>query len=123
MSSQDVPQRLVISYVLDLPFGQGKKYLSNLSGPLNNLVAGWGIDGVTTFQRGFPLVFGNGQANDAALFGAGSRPNVVSGCDKAATGRGAARLSEWFNAGALPLRRISLSATSRESIRLCAPMA
>ena len=25
LSSQDVPQRLVISYVLDLPFGQGKK--------------------------------------------------------------------------------------------------
>lgn len=99
LSSQDVPQRLVISYVLDLPFGQGKKYLSNLSGPLNNVVGGWGIDGVTTFQRGFPLVFGNGQANDAALFGAGSRPNVVLGCDKAATGRGAARLSEWFNAG------------------------
>jgi hypothetical protein len=99
LSSQDVPQRLVISYVLDLPFGQGKKYLSNLSGPLNNVVGGWGIDGVTTFQRGFPLVFGNGQANDAALFGAGSRPNVVLGCDKAANGRGAARLSEWFNAG------------------------
>ena len=99
LSSQDVPQRLVISYVLDLPFGQGKKYLSNLSGPLNNVVGGWGIDGVTTFQRGFPLVFGNGQANDAALFGAGSRPNVVLGCDKAATGRRAARLSEWFNAG------------------------
>jgi hypothetical protein len=99
LSSQDVPQRLVISYVLDLPFGQGKKYLSNLSGPLNNLAGGWGIDGVTTFQRGFPLVFGNGQANDAALFGARSRPNVVLGCDKAATGRGAARLSEWFNVG------------------------
>src|SRR5579859_2478286 len=28
LSSQDVPQRLVISYVLDLPFGRGKKYLS-----------------------------------------------------------------------------------------------
>ena len=73
LSSQDVPQRLVISYVLDLPFGQGKKYLSNAGGPLNDLVGGWGIDGVTTFQRGFPLVFNNGQANDATLFGAGSR--------------------------------------------------
>ena len=80
-SSQDVPQRLVISYVLDLPFGQGKKYLSNISGKLNSVVDGWGIDGVTTFQRGFPLVFSNGQANDATLFGAGSRPNRVPGCD------------------------------------------
>ena len=97
LSSQDVPQRLVISYVLDLPFGQGKKYLSNVTGTLNSVVSGWGIDGVTTFQRGFPLVFGNGQTNDAALFGAGSRPSLVPGCDKASAGLNMTRLSEWFN--------------------------
>jgi hypothetical protein len=97
LSSQDVPQRLVISYVLDLPFGQGKKHLSNVTGLRNDLVAGWGIDGVTTFQRGFPLVFGNGQANDAVLFGAGSRPNVVEGCDKASAGINSTRLGAWFN--------------------------
>ena len=97
LSSQDVPQRLVVSYVLDLPFGQGKKYLSNISSTLNNALGGWGIDGVTTFQRGFPLVFGNGQANDATLFGAGSRPNVAAGCNKVTAGTTASRLSEWFN--------------------------
>ena len=96
LSSQDVPQRLVFSYVLDLPFGQGKKFLSNLNGPLNSLVDGWGIDGVTIFQRGFPLVFSNGQANDATLFGTGSRPNVVSGCDKGAAAA-PSRLNGWFN--------------------------
>ena len=95
LSSQDVPQRLVISYVLDLPFGQGKKYLSNIGATLNRVVDGWGIDGVTTFQRGFPLVFRNGQANDATLFGAGSRPNIVAACNKA-TGS-PSRLSGWFN--------------------------
>jgi hypothetical protein len=97
LSSQDVPQRLVISYVLDLPFGQGRTYLSNISGSLNNFIGGWGIDGVTTFQRGFPLVFSNGQANDSVLFGAGSRPNVVEGCDKTVAGAGSARLGQWFN--------------------------
>jgi hypothetical protein len=98
LSSQDVPQRLVVSYVLDLPFGQGMKYLSNVSSTVNNLVGGWGIDGVATFQRGFPLVFSNGQANDATLFGAGSRPNVISGCNPGAGGPSVARLSGWFNA-------------------------
>jgi hypothetical protein len=97
LSSQDVPQRLVISYVLDLPFGQGKKYLSNVSSRLNNIVGGWGIDGVTTFQRGFPLVFRNGQANDATLFGAGSRPNLLPGCHKSSAASGTARLNGWFN--------------------------
>jgi hypothetical protein len=96
LSSQDVPQRLVVSYVLDLPFGQGKKYLSNIHGSLNNVVDGWGVDGVATFQRGFPLVFSNGQANDATLFGTGSRPNVGPGCDKGAAGA-RSRLNRWFN--------------------------
>jgi Carboxypeptidase regulatory-like domain len=95
LSSQDVPQRLVISYVLDLPFGQGRKYLGGVGEKLNRLVGGWGIDGVTTFQRGFPLVFGNGQANDATLFGTGSRPNVASECNKSAAD--GFRLNQWFN--------------------------
>ncbi len=98
LSSQDVPQRLVISYVLDLPFGQGMKYLSNVSSALNNLIGGWGVDGVATLQRGFPLVFSDGLANDATLFGAGSRPNVVPGCNKASNGPSTARLSGWINA-------------------------
>ena len=97
LSSQDVSQRLVFSYVLDLPFGQGRRYLSNVDGPLNIIVGGWGIDGVTTFQRGFPLVFRNGQANDATLFGAGSRPNLLPGCDKSFAPGGTARLNDWFN--------------------------
>jgi hypothetical protein len=66
---------------------------------VNKLVGGWGMDGVTTFQRGFPLVLSNGQANDATLFGAGSRPNLVAGCDKSVGGNANARLSEWFNTG------------------------
>jgi hypothetical protein len=98
LSSQDVPQRLVISYVLDLPFGQGKRYLSNINGTWNTFVGGWGVDGVTTFQRGFPLVFSNGEANDATLFGAGSRPNVLPGCRKGTVGSDVTRLSGWFNA-------------------------
>jgi hypothetical protein len=42
-------------------------------------------------------VFGNGQANDVALFGAQSRPNVVAGCDKTKGGARIERLDGWFN--------------------------
>src|SRR6202522_94811 len=97
ISSQDVPQRMVISYVLDLPFGQGRRYFSNMDRRLNGVVGGWGIDGVTTFQRGFPLVFRNGQANDASLFGAGSRPTFSPGCDKSSAASGRARINDWFD--------------------------
>jgi hypothetical protein len=97
LSSQDVPQRLVISYVLDLPFGQGRKYLSGVGDAWNKVVGGWGIDGVSTFQRGFPLVFSNGGANDATLFGTGSRPNIVQGCQKSKSSSNVTKLTEWFD--------------------------
>ena len=55
LSSQDISQRLVISYVLDLPFGRGKRFLSDVHGIAGAAVSGWGLDGITTFQRGFPV--------------------------------------------------------------------
>jgi hypothetical protein len=98
LSSQDVPQRMVISYVLDLPFGRGKRYMSGASGAMDKLVGGWGVDGVTIFQSGFPLVFSNSNPNYVTLFGAGSRPNNVSGCSKSAPVSGLSnKLNEWFN--------------------------
>ncbi len=105
LSSQDVPQRLVVSYVLDLPVGRGRRFLSG-NGTGGRLVSGWGIDGVATFQRGFPLVFTNGQANGTTLFGAGSRPNLLRGCDPLISGSATSRLGDpnapastkWFKA-------------------------
>jgi len=97
LSSQDVPQRLVISYVLDLPFGKGKRFLSGASGFTNKAVSGWGIDGVTSFQRGFPLklTFGGGTPLSSLGLGIGGlRPNVVAGCNK---GQGGRTVSQWFN--------------------------
>src|SRR5438477_4879727 len=98
LSSQDVSQRLVISYVLDLPFGHGKRFLGGVSGITSKAVSGWGIDGVTTFQRGFPLKItwaGAGTSLENANLGvANVRPDVVSGCSKSAGGK---HISQWFN--------------------------
>ena len=97
LSSEDVPQRLVVSYVLDLPFGKGKMWLNSLGGAGNRVVSGWGVDGVTTFQRGFPLKItwsGASTALAGAGLGVGAiRPNVVAGCDK----KGGRTLQAWFN--------------------------
>jgi carboxypeptidase family protein/TonB-dependent receptor-like protein len=100
ISSQDVSQRLVISYVLDLPFGRGKKYLSGVNGISGKAVSGWGIDGVTTFQRGFPvkISYGKGTSLSGSGLGIGSlRPDVVAGCDKSVSGSPASKLGGWFN--------------------------
>jgi hypothetical protein len=97
LSSNDVPQRLVISYVMDLPFGRGKMWANNFGGAANRVVSGWGVDGITTFQRGFPLKItwsGASTALTNAGFGTGAmRPDVVAGCSKG----GGRTLAEWFN--------------------------
>jgi Carboxypeptidase regulatory-like domain/TonB dependent receptor len=97
LSSQDVPQRLVISYVVDLPFGHGRKFFSQSSGIMDKVIGGWGINGVTIFQKGFPLAFSNSIPNYTASFGGGSRPDFIPGCSKSSPVSGAARLNEWFN--------------------------
>jgi Carboxypeptidase regulatory-like domain len=97
LSAQDVSQRLIVSYVLDLPFGHGKMYANSLTGVANGLVSGWGVDGITTFQRGFPLKisYSGTTALEAANLGVGNiRPDVAPGCDKKA---GGGSLSQWFN--------------------------
>jgi hypothetical protein len=101
LSSQDVSQRLVASYVLDLPFGRGKKFLNGVSGVTSKVVSGWGIDGITTFQRGFPLKISFG-SQGTSLSGAGLgigglRPSVVPGCDKQVSGSPTSKLGGWFN--------------------------
>src|SRR6266550_3100853 len=100
ISSQDVSQRLVISYVLDLPFGHGKRFLGGASGAAGKVVSGWGVDGVTTFQRGFPvkISYGAGTALSGLGLGIGTlRPDVVAGCDKSVSGSPVSKLGGWFN--------------------------
>jgi hypothetical protein len=106
VSSQNVPQRFVLSYVLDLPFGRGKRYLSGVSGFADKIISGWGIDGTTTLQVGFPLKISeaNGTPLSALSLGIGTlRPNVIAGCHEANSGSDTSRLggnfgpNTWFN--------------------------
>ena len=100
LSSQDVSQRLVVSYVLDLPFGKGKKFLNDMSGVTDKVVSGWGLDGVTTLQRGFPVKISDGIGNSLTGLSLGTgtlRPDVVPGCDKNTSGSAVARINGWFN--------------------------
>jgi hypothetical protein len=98
LSSFDSRQRVTLSYVYDLPFGKGKMFLPNVTGIASKLISGWGINGVTTFQKGFPLGFGViGNANQASSFNVGLRPNEVSGCQKQIDGPAQSKLTSWFN--------------------------
>lgn len=95
IASFDVPQRLVVSYVLDLPFGKGERFVGNASGVVDKLVSGWGINGITTLQSGFLIQPATAQ-NLCNCFGGGGRPNVTGQSGKL-TGSAQSRLNQWFD--------------------------
>jgi carboxypeptidase family protein/TonB-dependent receptor-like protein len=53
-STFDVPHRWVTSGSVELPFGQGKRWL-DYPGVANALLGGWRLAGVFTLQSGFPF--------------------------------------------------------------------
>jgi len=76
LASLDHRHRLSGSVIYDLPFGQGKAFLSGLGGWADRIVGGWSLNGIYTVQTGLPLtvkfngdVFGSGTDN--------ARPDLV----------------------------------------------
>ncbi|MCL5744776.1 MAG: carboxypeptidase-like regulatory domain-containing protein [Acidobacteria bacterium] len=59
ISDQDVPQRLTVSAIWELPVGKGKPLLSNAKGLLGGIVSGWQFQTMFEGQSGNPLGFGN----------------------------------------------------------------
>ena len=68
VSSFDIPQRLVVNYLWELPFGKGKAFFSHTP-VVKQALGGWKVAGITTFSDGFPIgITGGG-------FG---RPNIIA---------------------------------------------
>jgi hypothetical protein len=90
ITTYDIPRRLVASYAYNLPFGKGQKYLNSGNGAIQRIVSGWTVNGITTFQDGFPVAFGvslpHGVTDVPASFGASLRPNFTQGCGEQAAG-------------------------------------
>lgn len=95
LSNFDVPQRFVLSYNWELPFGPGRHFLHDASGFLGRIVGGWEINGVTTAQRGLPLSL-SCSSNTTNSFGGGCRPNT-SGKSARLSGSIEGRLNRYFD--------------------------
>ena len=97
LASFDVPDRLVISYVMDIPVGKGRKFLSNAKWFTDAALGGWGVEGVTTIQQGFPLHITTNSSNLNAYNAGTQRPNVVPNCSFGMSGSATSLLGEYFN--------------------------
>jgi hypothetical protein len=87
---QDVTHQFVLSALYDLPFGRGRRFLSE-GGPLSNIFGGFRLNGILSMHSGLPLVI-RGANNGAA-----DRPNLVGDPELTADERTAER---WFNTDA-----------------------
>jgi len=72
----DSPHKIVIRPIVNLPFGQGRKFLSG-SHVANALLGGWMISPVVTIQSGFPIGVSQNTTGTIFLYGGTARPNVV----------------------------------------------
>ncbi len=83
-SYQDVPTRLVLTALWELPFRSGNTFV-------NSAIRGWQINAINTFEGGRPIALA------ASIPSGGNRPNAVPGVsDKVAE----PTLAKWFNTAA-----------------------
>ncbi|HYM12632.1 MAG TPA: carboxypeptidase regulatory-like domain-containing protein [Bryobacterales bacterium] len=92
-------QRLVSSFVVDLPFGKGRLIGSGMSGAADAILGGWQFAGILTFQGGFPFTPTLGSAdptNSGRSYGL--RPNVAGTGSVSGQNR-----NQWFNINDFPV--------------------
>jgi hypothetical protein len=83
-SGGDIPEAITFSEGYALPFGKGKRFLSNVNGlggaVLDGIIGGWQISGLTTFRSGLPYTpsINTDELNNGI---GGQHPNeILPGC-------------------------------------------
>ena len=74
-SLSDLPNRLNVTAIVELPFGEGRRWLT-APGVARAIASGWTITPSGFLQSGFPVRVVQPD-NNSGLFGSSQRPNVV----------------------------------------------
>lgn len=81
----DIHHNAVANYVIELPFGPGKRWGANVRGLAGALIGGWELSGIASFASGHPftVTLGFDRARQHVRSGGGGqRPDLKPGCDK-----------------------------------------
>jgi len=87
LSTDDVPHILSITFVYDLPFGQGKRFL-NTGGIVNKLLGGWTTSGIFRITSGIPFFFRSGTCPVGGYLDAQCIPGIIPGANPWAQDKG-----------------------------------
>jgi hypothetical protein len=60
LSDFDTTHQVNANWIVDLPFGKGKRFGGNSKGPLDAVIGGWQLSGLTRWTSGFPVNISNG---------------------------------------------------------------
>jgi hypothetical protein len=95
----DVPQRLVIGSVLDLPVGHGKKFGANVNTFTDKVIGGWGVNTIITFQSGYPVIVGGcpGALSNSGIPNAGCARPTRTHLSHMTSGSKNQKLAQWFD--------------------------
>ena len=96
VSAGDVPLRLTLAPIYEMPFGPGKKYAQ--SGPASQIIGGWRLTAVYTVSNGYPFGITDnsyGYCNAAHLLT--DRPNMIGNPLPAGFSQ---TLEHWFDVSA-----------------------
>jgi hypothetical protein len=95
LSDFDVDHRLVGSFVYNLPFGKGEKFANDASGLKNAAIGGWQVNGIYTWQRGFPITITAADLGGLNDTQGTNRADLVGDPDA-----GERSVTRWFNTAA-----------------------
>ncbi len=87
LASDDVPQVLSLTWVTNLPFGQGERFL-NRGGAVEKLVGGWEMSHIFRASSGLPFYFRSGICSIPGQFRQGCIPGIIPGANPWAQAKG-----------------------------------
>ncbi len=97
IGDQDIPHRFATTVIYQLPFGHGRRMLSQLNPVADRIIGGWEVTGIWAMQSGTPLGFGSYSAttatNNGDFFFTGDRADPSLPIDQRTIDR-------WFNTAA-----------------------
>ena len=94
LSTADVSQRFVASFVYALPIGRGQRFGTHWNRVADAILGGWQTNGIVTLQTGTPVTLS--ASSVCQIFCSGERPNS-NGQNAALSGSVVNRLNEYFN--------------------------
>ena len=94
LSTADVSQRFVASFVYALPVGRDRRFGAHWNHFVDAILGGWQTNGIVTLQKGTPVTLS--ASSVCQIFCSGERPNS-NGQNAALSGSVVNRLNQYFN--------------------------